>query len=107
MSKCTEKADVYLFAMICIKLLTGKVLFENGCISFELLTGKPFEDKHLQGQGDTTSRNIRAGEHPLFLFQPPNYLVALTKRCWHADPEQCPRSRPFVACSDTSSASCT
>ncbi|PUZ55756.1 hypothetical protein GQ55_5G238000 [Panicum hallii var. hallii] len=69
----TEKADVYSFAMICFELLTGKV---------------PFEDNHLQG--DKTSKNIRAGERPLFPFQAPKYLVALTKRCWHADPAQRP-----------------
>ncbi|KAG1335162.1 putative myosin heavy chain, striated muscle [Cocos nucifera] len=33
-SKCTEKADVYSFAMICFEVLTGKI---------------PFEDDHLQG----------------------------------------------------------
>ncbi|XP_062205878.1 uncharacterized protein LOC133907800 [Phragmites australis] len=69
----TEKADVYSFSMICFELLTGKV---------------PFEDNHLQG--DKTSKNIRAGERPLFPFQAPKYLVALTKRCWHADPAQRP-----------------
>ncbi|CAD6230772.1 unnamed protein product [Miscanthus lutarioriparius] len=73
----TEKADVYSFAMICFELLTGKV---------------PFEDNHLQG--DKTSKNIRAGERPLFPFQAPKYLVALTKRCWHADPAQRP---PFAS----------
>ncbi|KAJ1284370.1 hypothetical protein BS78_03G198600 [Paspalum vaginatum] len=73
----TEKADVYGFAMICFELLTGKV---------------PFEDNHLQG--DKTSKNIRAGERPLFPFQAPKYLVALTKRCWHADPAQRP---PFAS----------
>uniref|UniRef100_A0A453F2L2 Protein kinase domain-containing protein n=2 Tax=Aegilops tauschii subsp. strangulata TaxID=200361 RepID=A0A453F2L2_AEGTS len=72
-SRRTEKADVYSFAMICFELLTGKV---------------PFEDNHLQG--DKTSKNIRAGERPLFPFQTPKYLTALTKRCWHADPEQRP-----------------
>ena len=72
-AKCSEKADVYSFAMICFELLTGKV---------------PFEDNHLQG--DKTSKNIRAGERPLFPFQAPKYLVALTKRCWHADPAQRP-----------------
>ncbi|KAL6842764.1 hypothetical protein ACP4OV_027608 [Aristida adscensionis] len=72
-ARCTEKADVYSFSMICFELLTGKV---------------PFEDKHLQG--DKTSKNIRAGERPLFPFQAPKYLVALTKRCWHADPAQRP-----------------
>ncbi|CAD6237819.1 unnamed protein product [Miscanthus lutarioriparius] len=73
----TEKADVYSFAMICFELLTGKV---------------PFEDNHLQA--DKTSKNIRAGERPLFPFQAPKYLVALTKRCWHADPAQRP---PFAS----------
>ncbi|KAK8453149.1 hypothetical protein SEVIR_5G237700v4 [Setaria viridis] len=73
----TEKADVYSFGMICFELLTGKV---------------PFEDNHLQG--DKTSKNIRAGERPLFPFQAPKYLVSLTKRCWHADPEQRP---PFAS----------
>jgi serine/threonine protein kinase len=72
-TRCTEKADVYSFAMICFELLTGKV---------------PFEDNHLQG--DKTSKNIRAGERPLFPFQTPKYLTALTKRCWHADPVQRP-----------------
>lgn len=72
-SKCTEKADVYSFAMICFELLTGKI---------------PFEDNHLQG--DKMSKNIRAGERPLFPFQTPKYLTNLTKRCWHADPSQRP-----------------
>uniref|UniRef100_A0ACD5VZF9 Uncharacterized protein n=3 Tax=Avena sativa TaxID=4498 RepID=A0ACD5VZF9_AVESA len=72
-TRCTEKADVYSFAMICFELLTGKV---------------PFEDNHLQG--DKTSKNIRAGERPLFPFQTPKYLTALTKRCWHADQAQRP-----------------
>jgi serine/threonine protein kinase len=58
-------------------------------ICFELLTGKvPFEDNHLQG--DKTSKNIRAGERPLFPFQTPKYLTVLTKRCWHAEPAQRP-----------------
>lgn len=70
-ARCTEKADVYSFSMICFELLTGKV---------------PFDDNHLQG--DKTSKNIRAGERPLFPFQAPKYLTALTKRCWHADPAQ-------------------
>ncbi|KAL2461500.1 Protein kinase family protein [Abeliophyllum distichum] len=47
--KYTKKSDVYSFGMICFELLTGKV---------------PFEDSHLQG--DKMSRNIRAGERPLF-----------------------------------------
>lgn len=71
-SKYTEKADVYSFAMICFELLTGKV---------------PFEDGHLQG--DKMSRNIRAGERPLFPHpSPPKYLVNLTKKCWQTDPSQ-------------------
>ncbi|XP_010915694.1 uncharacterized protein [Elaeis guineensis] len=72
-SKCTEKADVYSFAMICFEVLTGKI---------------PFEDDHLQG--DKMSRNIRAGERPLFPFPSPKYLTNLTKRCWQADPSQRP-----------------
>ncbi|KGN50033.1 probable serine/threonine-protein kinase DDB_G0268876 [Cucumis sativus] len=67
----TEKADVYSFGMLCFELLTGKV---------------PFEDSHLQGE--KMSRNIRAGERPLFPFPTPKYLVSLTKRCWHSDPSQ-------------------
>uniref|UniRef100_A0ACD5TD75 Uncharacterized protein n=1 Tax=Avena sativa TaxID=4498 RepID=A0ACD5TD75_AVESA len=69
----TEKADVYSFGMICFELITGKI---------------PFEDNHLQG--DNTSKNIRAGERPLFPFQAPKYLTGLTRRCWHADPAQRP-----------------
>ncbi|KAF8380097.1 hypothetical protein HHK36_027567 [Tetracentron sinense] len=72
-SKYTEKADVYSFGMICFELLTGKV---------------PFEDGHLQG--DKMSRNIRAGERPLFPFPTPKYLSNLTKRCWQTDPTQRP-----------------
>ncbi|KAL3517258.1 hypothetical protein ACH5RR_024160 [Cinchona calisaya] len=72
-TKYSEKADVYSFAMICFELLTGKV---------------PFEDGHLQG--DKMSRNIRAGERPLFPFHSPKYLTNLTKKCWHADPNQRP-----------------
>lgn len=72
-SKYTEKADVYSFGMICFELLTGKV---------------PFEDGHLQG--DKMSRNIRAGERPLFPFHSPKYLTNLTKKCWHDDPNQRP-----------------
>ncbi|KAG0484689.1 hypothetical protein HPP92_008768 [Vanilla planifolia] len=71
--KSTEKADVYSFAMICFELLTGKI---------------PFEDDHLQG--DKMSRNIRAGERPLFPSASPKYLTNLTKKCWHADPSQRP-----------------
>ncbi|XP_022145909.1 light-sensor Protein kinase-like, partial [Momordica charantia] len=69
--KKTEKADVYSFGMLCFELLTGKV---------------PFEDSHLQGE--KMSRNIRAGERPLFPFPTPKYLVSLTKKCWHSDPSQ-------------------
>ncbi|KAK3434947.1 hypothetical protein EUGRSUZ_D02347 [Eucalyptus grandis] len=72
-TKHTEKSDVYSFGMICFELLTGKV---------------PFEDAHLQG--DKMSRNIRAGERPLFPFHSPKYLTNLTKRCWHIDPNQRP-----------------
>ncbi|KAG4119753.1 hypothetical protein ERO13_D11G100000v2 [Gossypium hirsutum] len=68
--KFTGKADVYSFGMICFQLLTGKV---------------PFEDGHLQG--DKMSRNIRAGERPLFPFKPPKSITSLIKRCWHADPD--------------------
>uniref|UniRef100_A0A0E0L6B1 Protein kinase domain-containing protein n=1 Tax=Oryza punctata TaxID=4537 RepID=A0A0E0L6B1_ORYPU len=69
----TEKADVYSFGMICFELLTGKI---------------PFEDNHLQGEN--MSKNIRAGERPLFPFQSPKYLTSLTRRCWHAEPAQRP-----------------
>ncbi|CAK9165810.1 unnamed protein product [Ilex paraguariensis] len=72
-SNYTEKSDVYSFGMICFELLTGKV---------------PFEDGHLQG--DTMSRNIRAGERPLFPFHSPKFLTNLTKKCWHSDPNQRP-----------------
>ncbi|GAB2250469.1 hypothetical protein Droror1_Dr00016719 [Drosera rotundifolia] len=71
--KYTDKSDVYSFAMICFELLTGKI---------------PFEDTHLQGE--KMSRNIRAGERPLFPFHSPKYLVTLTKRCWHYEPSQRP-----------------
>ncbi|KAF8033404.1 hypothetical protein BT93_D2112 [Corymbia citriodora subsp. variegata] len=68
-SKYSEKADVYSFGMICFQLLTGKI---------------PFEEGHLQG--DKMSRNIRAGERPLFSFPSPKYLVNLTRRCWQTEP---------------------
>ncbi|OVA01912.1 Protein kinase domain [Macleaya cordata] len=68
-AKYSEKADVYSFGMICFELLTGKV---------------PFDDSHLQG--DKMSRNIRAGERPLFPFPSPKYLTNLTKRCWQTEP---------------------
>ncbi|CAE5956282.1 unnamed protein product [Arabidopsis arenosa] len=71
--KHTDKSDVYSFGMVCFELLTGKV---------------PFEDSHLQG--DKMSRNIRAGERPLFPFNSPKFITNLTKRCWHADPNQRP-----------------
>ncbi|TKY64043.1 Light-sensor Protein kinase [Spatholobus suberectus] len=72
-SKHTEKSDVYSFGMVCFELLTGKV---------------PFEDSHLQGE--KMSRNIRAGERPLFPLNSPKYVINLTKRCWHIDPNQRP-----------------
>ncbi|KAM7276686.1 hypothetical protein ACFE04_018552 [Oxalis oulophora] len=73
-AKYTEKADVYSFGMVCFELLTGKV---------------PFEDSHLQGE--KMSRNIRAGERPLFpSSHSQKYITNLTKRCWHADPNQRP-----------------
>ncbi|XVE64730.1 hypothetical protein DITRI_Ditri07aG0124900 [Diplodiscus trichospermus] len=72
-SKYTEKADVYSFGMLCFELLTGKV---------------PFEEGHLQGE--KLSRNIRAGERPLFPHTAPKFLVNLTKKCWHSDPNQRP-----------------
>ncbi|KAG4379675.1 hypothetical protein GLYMA_16G027300v4 [Glycine max] len=72
-SKYTEKSDVYSFGMVCFELLTGKV---------------PFEDSHLQGE--KMSRNIRAGERPLFPPNSPKYVINLTKRCWHIDPHQRP-----------------
>lgn len=67
--KCSEKSDVYSYGMICFEVLTGKV---------------PFDDSHLQG--DKMSRNIRAGERPLFPFPLPKYMTSLTKKCWHGDP---------------------
>ncbi|XP_027336760.1 mitogen-activated protein kinase kinase kinase 7-like [Abrus precatorius] len=72
-TKYTEKSDVYSFGMVCFELLTGKV---------------PFEDSHLQGE--KMSRNIRAGERPLFPLNSPKYVINLTKRCWHTDPSQRP-----------------
>ncbi|CAJ1950356.1 unnamed protein product [Sphenostylis stenocarpa] len=72
-SKYTQKSDVYSFGMVCFELLTGKV---------------PFEDSHLQGE--KMSRNIRAGERPLFPLNSPKYVINLTKRCWHTDPHQRP-----------------
>ncbi|KAJ7962527.1 Protein kinase [Quillaja saponaria] len=72
-SKYTEKSDVYSFGMVCFELITGKV---------------PFDDSHLQG--DKMSRNIRAGERPLFPFNSSKYVTNLTKRCWHTDPNQRP-----------------
>jgi len=71
--KYSEKADVYSFGMLSFELLTGKV---------------PFEDGHLQG--DKMTRNIKAGERPLFPFALPKYLGTLTKRCWQTDPNQRP-----------------
>lgn len=73
-ARYTEKADVYSYGMLCFELLTGKV---------------PFEDGHMQG--DKASRNVRAGERPLFPSpSPPKFLTALTKRCWQPDPTQRP-----------------
>ncbi|CAN6336669.1 unnamed protein product [Urochloa humidicola] len=72
-ARWSEKADVYSFGMVCFELLTGKI---------------PFEDNHLQGEH--MSKNIRAGERPLFPLQAPKYLTNLTKRCWHGDPAQRP-----------------
>lgn len=69
MHKYSEKANVYSFGMLCFELLTGKL---------------PFEDGHLQG--DQMSKNIRAGERPLFPSLSPKFLVNLTKKCWHNDP---------------------
>ncbi|XP_064978329.1 uncharacterized protein LOC135619848 [Musa acuminata AAA Group] len=72
-AKCTEKADVYSFGMICFELLSGKL---------------PFEDNHLQG--DKMSKSIRGGERPSFPGHYPKYLINLAKRCWHGDPSQRP-----------------
>ncbi|KAF7826149.1 Light-sensor Protein kinase [Senna tora] len=72
-AKYTEKSDVYSFGMVCFELLTGKV---------------PFDDNHHQG--DKISRNIRAGERPLFPFNAPKYITNLIKKCWHTDPNQRP-----------------
>ncbi|XP_044486824.1 mitogen-activated protein kinase kinase kinase 7-like [Mangifera indica] len=77
-SKYSEKADVYSFGMLCFELLTGKV---------------PFEDGHLQGEKMT--RNIRAGERPLFPSGYPKYIVNLTKKCWHPTPSQRPSFSPI------------
>ncbi|KAF2297911.1 hypothetical protein GH714_005329 [Hevea brasiliensis] len=48
----------------------------------------PFEDGHLQG--DQMTKNIRAGERPLFPSLSPKFLVNLTKKCWHNDPNYRP-----------------
>ncbi|KAL1535960.1 light-sensor Protein kinase-like [Salvia divinorum] len=68
-----EKYDVYSFGMVCFEILTGKV---------------PFEDAHLQG--DKMSRNIKAGERPLFPSHTPKFLTNLIKKCWHTEPGQRP-----------------
>lgn len=72
-TRYSEKSDVYSFGMVCFEILTGKV---------------PFEDAHLQG--DKMSRNIRAGERPLFPFHTPKFLANLIKKCWHTEPAQRP-----------------
>ncbi|KAA3454824.1 putative serine/threonine-protein kinase [Gossypium australe] len=68
--KYSEKADVYSFGMLCFELLAGK---------------QPFE-----GHVEKMSRNILAGERPLFPYTVPKYLVNLAKKCWHTDPNQRP-----------------
>ncbi|XP_047972305.1 probable serine/threonine-protein kinase roco5 [Salvia hispanica] len=68
--KCSEKADVYSFGMLCFELITGKV---------------PFEDGHLQGE--QMARNVMAGERPLFSRPTPKYLTNLTKKCWQTNPD--------------------
>ncbi|XP_057780336.1 light-sensor Protein kinase-like [Salvia miltiorrhiza] len=72
-ARYSEKSDVYSFGMVCFEMLTGKV---------------PFEDAHLQGE--KMSRNIRAGERPLFPFHTPKFLANVIKRCWHGEPTQRP-----------------
>ncbi|KAM0881604.1 hypothetical protein ACQ4PT_032847 [Festuca glaucescens] len=85
----TEKADAYSFGMICFELITGKI---------------PFEDNHLQG--DNMSKNIRAGERPLFPFQAPKYLTGLTRGAAGTPTRRSARrSAPSAACSATSSGS--
>ncbi|KAK8518418.1 hypothetical protein V6N13_027893 [Hibiscus sabdariffa] len=69
-SKYSEKADVYSFAML----------------FFELLSGKP----PFEGHVEKMSRSIIAGERPLFPCTVPKYLVNLTKKCWHTEPNQRP-----------------
>ncbi|XP_020539722.1 uncharacterized protein LOC105645708 isoform X3 [Jatropha curcas] len=54
-------------------------------IMLQVARGKlAFEDGHLQGEQMT--KNIRAGERPLFPSLSPKYLVNLTKKCWHNEP---------------------
>ncbi|XP_074299832.1 light-sensor Protein kinase-like [Silene latifolia] len=72
-TKYKEKSDVYSFGMVCFELLSGKV---------------PFDDAHLQGEKMT--RNIRAGERPLFPHHCPKFMINFTKKCWHSDPHQRP-----------------
>ncbi|XP_039067725.1 light-sensor Protein kinase-like [Hibiscus syriacus] len=69
-SKYSEKADVYSFAML----------------FFELLSRKP----PFEGHGEKMSRSIIAGERPLFPCTAPKYLINLTKWCWRTDPNQRP-----------------
>ena len=60
----------------------------------------PFEDNHLQGDKKDEQECPRWRVAALFLFSTPKYLVAMTKRCWHADPAQHPSfatSPPFAA----------
>ena len=78
-----EKVDVYSFVMICFELLTGQ---------------GPIRGQTLAGRQDEQERP-RWRVAALFLFST-QYLVAMTKRCWHADPAQHPSfatSPPFAA----------
>ncbi|XP_074306604.1 light-sensor Protein kinase-like [Silene latifolia] len=72
-TKYKENSDVYSFGMVCFELLSEKV---------------PFDDAHLQGEKMT--RNIRAGERPLFPLHCPKFMINFTKKCWHSDPHQRP-----------------
>ncbi|KAK8281013.1 hypothetical protein V6Z11_D09G214600 [Gossypium hirsutum] len=83
--KYSEKADVYSFGMLCFELLAGK---------------QPFE-----GYVENMSRNILAGERPLFPYTVSKYLVNLTKKCWHTDPISARVSHQFVGFCATSRSS--